>query len=205
MVRPKHGQDRKDRGRDGREAEAEEHPRRRGAGVSQAPEDHGDHQGHARPRLRLPRHRGAARGRRGRDEEPGPVVMTCSCGGQLAQFQATDSRVKVEALPAICTQCHVLYIEGRPVLSLAQQLEREGKGVALYDRARLAGQTARQDLEAETGKRIEDYFARVYLKAYLDGFFRAVGFYKILVKEGRLTRLRRLWKGAQKGGNLSIF
>jgi hypothetical protein len=121
--------------------------------------------------------------------------MTCPrCGSdRLYQFEASPNvRVTAAPLPLVCRKCGRMTLGGKEV-NLPEELERQAMEMA--EAARAAGKETRAALEDE-GKdaRIEAYFANVYRKAYLDGFFRCLAFYQHHVKEGRLRRMRELWK-----------
>jgi len=74
----------------------------------------------------------------------------------------------------------------------------EAQAVQMAEAAELAGKEARKELEDEDPKamRIEKYFANVYERGYLDGFFRCLAFYQHHAKEGRIRRMRELWSEA---------
>ena len=68
--------------------------------------------------------------------------------------------------------------------------------MSMAQAAQAAGDETRVQLEAEDAKSVQiaTYFERVYRRAYLDGFFRSLAFYQYNAKEGRMRRIRDLWK-----------
>jgi len=120
--------------------------------------------------------------------------MSCSrCGSdRLYQFEASQGVELAAPLPLVCRQCGQICVGGVAV-ALPEALETQAMGMA--EAAAEAGSKTRLELEEDDPQeiRIEKYFANVYQKAYLDGFFRCLAFYQHQAKEGRLVRLRELW------------
>jgi len=103
-------------------------------------------------------------------------------------------------LPVVCRACGQITVNDQPV-SFPVEFEQQAKGLA--EAADAAGQEALHALQVDPNIAIPAYFARVYRKAYLDGFFRAMGYALHHAKEGRLRRLRELWEavGVSPGRN----
>jgi hypothetical protein len=120
--------------------------------------------------------------------------MTCAaCGGELFQFQAGgDIKEAIEHLPTVCRKCGEVRVKGErvafPALFQAQAAMLADEAAQAAVEARKALYTDQHDL------RIDRYFANVYRKGYLHGFFRALVFFQYQAKEGRLSRLRKLWR-----------
>jgi hypothetical protein len=120
------------------------------------------------------------------------------CGSEKSyQFEAAAAaraRPAPAELPLVCRDCGQITIGGLPV-DLPAKLEAAARDLAtgMWE----AGRDARTKLEGEPGQRIEAYMAEFYKAAYLDGFFRALAFFQHNAKEGRVVRLRNLWKGAR--------
>lgn len=126
--------------------------------------------------------------------------MTCvKCGSEwLFQFvvSQTPSPPAAEDLPLVCQACGVIMISGK-VIDLPEVLARPIRELA--EQAKGWGKKAREDLEemarADPDARVEGYMANYYKTAYHEGFFRALMFFQHIAKEGRLRRLRALWRG----------
>ena len=125
--------------------------------------------------------------------------MTCTCGGELYQFEPGPTvRSKPAGLPQICTVCGRVMIEGKEVAF------PEGFGEKLAEMAAGAARAAaeaRQEVVNEaltTELRIEKYFDKVYRQGYVHGFFRAVAYWKSVVTEGRIVKLRKLGRATRK-------
>lgn len=123
--------------------------------------------------------------------------MTCSrCGSErLYQFEASPSvRVQPPTLPLVCRSCGLITIGGEPV-RLPEALETQARDMA--EAAATTGKETAEAIADDPNVRVEKYFENVYRKAYLDGFFRALAFYNHVAKEGRLVRMRELWRAAR--------
>jgi hypothetical protein len=119
--------------------------------------------------------------------------MSCTrCGSdKLFRFEASkDVRIQASDLPVVCRACGQMMLRGEP-LAFPPELEQQAKGFA--ELAEEAGKAAVSDLEEDPGIKIAAYFSNVAKKAYLEGFFRAVAFFRSNPKEGRIKRLRDLW------------
>lgn len=134
--------------------------------------------------------------------------MKCSrCGSdRLYQFEKAPSvQVDVKDLPVVCRSCGLITVEGKAV-PLPESFGKEAMDMA--DAAEAAGKEIREHLEEQDPKslRIERYFKRFYEKAFLDGFFRCLAFYRHESKEGRLRRMREIWDdAAAKEGRKCIY
>jgi hypothetical protein len=132
--------------------------------------------------------------------------MSCSrCGSdRLYQFEAAQGVELAAPLPLVCRQCGQISVGG-VVVALPEALESQAMSMA--ESAAEAGSKTRLELEKDDPQeiRIEKYFANVYQKAYLDGFFRCLAFYKHELKEGRATRLRELWSRGECMSRLSHY
>lgn len=122
--------------------------------------------------------------------------MTCSrCGSdRLYQFEASKrarARPVAAQLPLVCRNCGLITVDGVPV-NLPEKLEEQAKEMA--EQAELSAKQAREELEKDPDQMIETYMANHYRSAYMDGFFRALAFFSHEGKEGRIRRLRTLWK-----------
>ncbi len=107
------------------------------------------------------------------------------------QFESTQGGVVPEQLPLVCRDCGLISIGGTAVL-FPKELEQQAKTLA--NLAVEAGQAAKDDLLADPEQRIEAYLANVYRRGYLEGFWRALLFWRHEGKEGRLRRVRELWR-----------
>jgi hypothetical protein len=125
--------------------------------------------------------------------------MTCArCGSdRLYQFQPSGP-LKEAKLPCVCRACGQITVGGE-VVHFPDELEQQT--VTLAEAASRSAEQAASELEQEPAlterERLEGYMANFYSKAYLDGFFRAGGFFRHEQKEGRLRRLRELWYQAR--------
>lgn len=124
--------------------------------------------------------------------------MSCfRCGSErIFQFEAKASTpIAAADLPRVCRDCGVIAV-GDEVLDLPEVLSRPVTELA--EEALAKGKEGRQGLEklaqTDSAARIEGYMSSFYKAAYLDGFFRALVFFRHHAKEGRLYRLRELWK-----------
>lgn len=126
------------------------------------------------------------------------MKKTCAaCGGELFQFTPPPSirAVRTPLLPTACRRCGQICIEGTP-LALPEALERNVAGIA--EEAARQGQLARAELVTNPNVRVEKYFDHVYRTGFVHGFVRALAWFTHQVKEGRLKRLRRLWRDAER-------
>lgn len=120
--------------------------------------------------------------------------MTCErCGSERSyQFEASPAaqpRPEAAELPLVCRDCGLITIGGVAV-SLPEKLEHAARGLAEAQ----AEEAAKASEEIEGVDRVELYMQNFFKAAYLEGFFRALAFFRHNVKEGRLVRLRELWK-----------
>ena len=123
---------------------------------------------------------------------------TCAaCGGDLFQFEPPSSIKGIDstALPAACRRCGQISVSGKP-LRFPPAFQQKVAGIA--EEAARQGQVAQRELIADPNLRVEKYFAEVYRTGFLHGFTRALAWFTHYGKEGRLTRLRRLWSSAEK-------
>jgi hypothetical protein len=126
------------------------------------------------------------------------MKKTCAaCGGELFQFTPPPSirGVSTPLLPTACRRCGQICIEGTP-LSFPESFERRVAGIA--EEAAHQGQLAREQLVTDPNVRVEKYFDHVYRTGFVHGFMRALAWFSHQVKEGRLKRLRRLWRDAER-------
>lgn len=100
------------------------------------------------------------------------------------------ARAKPEDLPVVCRDCGLIMIGG-VATSFPPDFEAQAKSMA--EAAAAAGEEAVAEL-ADPNQPVKTYFQRVYRTAYLDGFWRALLFARHEAKEGRVRRLRELWK-----------
>lgn len=120
--------------------------------------------------------------------------MTCPrCSSErLFQFEADKGLpAPVGNLPTVCRDCGLVLINGSPV-QFPAELEAQVKSLAEASAA--VGADAVKALERDPGLHIGRYFERVYRNGYLSGFWRALLFYRHNSREGRIKRLRELWK-----------
>lgn len=124
--------------------------------------------------------------------------MSCPrCGSdRVAQFEAS-AEVKAppakESLPAVCCDCGLVTVGGAP-LELPEGLEKDAKGLA--EAGEEAGRKARDGLlkELSPDQRIAEYFSNVYRSGYLDGFSRALTFWrKVRYAERAMFLAQDLW------------
>lgn len=135
-------------------------------------------------------------------------MITCctSCKStRLFQFSAnadaSHRTVTPQDMPVICRDCNQVTVNSQPIEPVDYA---ERKPEDLSAAATAAGQAARGDLLAGTVElRIEQYFAKVYREAYLDGFLRCMAFYRQNAREGRIKRLRELWQTLAKEAALT--
>ena len=96
-------------------------------------------------------------------------------------------------LPEACRDCGLITVGGIQV-PLPPELEESARSMAEASE-HTGKEVAAELMEADPATvRVEKYFSRVYESAYLDGFVRALAFFQHEAKEGRLFRLRELWK-----------
>lgn len=122
--------------------------------------------------------------------------MACGrCGSaRLYQFEAArEVKSKPTDLPLVCRDCGLITVGGRAI-DFPPELEEQAKSLAAASAE--AGVAAAEELVADPGQRLEGFLAGLYRKGYLDGFFRALLFFRHNAKEGRLVRLRAIWKTA---------
>ena len=124
--------------------------------------------------------------------------MTCSRCGSDRLYQFQPSGPAEATLPQVCRSCGQITVAGAPV-SFPPELEQQT--VTLAEAAAESAEAAATRLEEEPElterARLEGYMTNFYSKAYLDGFFRALTFFRHNAKGGRLHRLRTLWRGAR--------
>lgn len=122
--------------------------------------------------------------------------IRCNSAG-LFQFSAgkTPNPPPEKSLPLVCRSCSAIMINGelvdlpevlsRPIVELAEETVAHGKD----------GREGLEELAAAgPDVRIENYMAQFYRSAYLEGFFRALAYFRHNSKEGRIKRLRDLWE-----------
>lgn len=122
----------------------------------------------------------------------------CSaCGGDLFQFEppAAIRSVDREAFPTACRRCGQICVEGKP-LPFPPAFRQKVAGIA--EEAALQAQSARQKLLSDPAVRVEKYFDHVYRAGFVHGFVRALAWFTHNAKEGRLKRLRGLWRDTAK-------
>jgi hypothetical protein len=130
--------------------------------------------------------------------------MICSrCNSERSyQFEATEvarSRPAKEDLPLVCRDCGLITINGQAV-ALPAELEKAASTMACaQDEAIRKAKTELQD--CPDADRVDQYMSKFFKAAYLEGFFRALAFFKHNAKEGRLFRLRELWGMAKLTGS----
>jgi hypothetical protein len=135
------------------------------------------------------------------------MKKTCAaCGGELFQFTppASIKGVCASLLPTACRRCGQICLEGTP-LALPEALERSVAAIA--EEAARQGQLACAELVTHPNSRVEKYFDHVYRTGFVHGFLRALAWFTHQVKEGRLKRLRRLWREAvrrQESGSVDV-
>lgn len=126
------------------------------------------------------------------------MKKTCAaCGGELFRFTPPPAirGVRAALLPTACRRCGQIYIEGTP-LAFPASVERSVAAIA--DEAARQGQRARAELVADPNTRVEKYFDHVYRTGFVHGFVRALAWCSHEMKQGRLRRLRRLWRDAER-------
>ena len=92
--------------------------------------------------------------------------------------------------PSVCRNCGLITVDGK-VVSLPEELEKAARGMALAQDE--ATKKSRAELEDCPDDRVEQYMAKFFKVAYLEGFFRALAFFRHENKGGRMVRLRELW------------
>lgn len=122
--------------------------------------------------------------------------MNCPrCGSdRIAHFETSGrspaARVPASQLPACCQDCGLVMVDGKPI-ELPEVLERAARDLAATQDVAVA---AAQEGLGQSPDRLGAYLQNLYRTAYLDGFFRALGFARIQERGGRLKRLRELWR-----------
>jgi hypothetical protein len=122
--------------------------------------------------------------------------MICSrCSSERSyQFEASPSersRPQPSELPDVCRDCGLISINGRP-LNLPPELEKAARGMAAAAAEEVPKATEELN-EITEADWVENYMSKFFRTAYLEGFFRALAFFKHDVKRGRLLRLAKLW------------
>lgn len=117
--------------------------------------------------------------------------MICPCGGALFQFEPGPHGAKGVALPVVCRRCGRITIDGK---ELELPIGFKSKMAGAAEEAAKHASRVRHELTEDPNGRIESYFSRVYQAGYMHGFFLALAYFKHQQKEGRLVRLRALWK-----------
>lgn len=126
-------------------------------------------------------------------------MKTCSrCGkDRLYRFQPSGPLPEAQ-LPVVCRDCGLITVDGKPV-GLPPEIEQQA--VSLATEASKSADEAAAELEQQPElteqDRIRQYMGRFYSKAYLDGFFRALAFFRHHAKEGRIRRIRKIWSSAR--------
>lgn len=120
-----------------------------------------------------------------------PKCPRCASTWLYAFQVSPETRTKPENLPVVCRNCGQVTIAGDAV-TFPPGLEAAAKSMA--QAADEAGQQMNGELKDDPDPQIAKYFAKVYRTAYLDGFWRALAFGRHHLKEGRLKRLRELWR-----------
>lgn len=132
--------------------------------------------------------------------------MNCiRCSSEdLFQFEVgqSPSPPKAADLPLVCRGCNAIMVSGE-VIDLPEVLAKPILDLA--EGAKGYGAKARQELEelakADPEARVEGYMSNFYRAAYMDGFFRALMFFRHNSREGRLVRLRELWDKSELTGS----
>ena len=124
----------------------------------------------------------------------GTTVCPRCEGGRMVTFgtkgDSPAAQVPPQQLPTACADCGLVVVDGKAV-QLPEQVEKATQELA--DTMAEAVEKAREGLEADTD-RLEQYLRNLYRTAYLDGFFRALGYSRYQQRPGRLKRLRELWR-----------
>lgn len=123
--------------------------------------------------------------------------MTCKRCGSRRLYQFKPARKDAGgggSFPLVCRSCGGIHVRGELIDLGAAGSSIESQAKSLAEASDEAGKKAVEDLEADPGQMISDYFARVYQLAYLDGFMRAYAFFRHEGKEGRIRRIRTLWR-----------
>jgi len=118
---------------------------------------------------------------------------------QFATTKAVRSRPEPNELPLVCLGCGLMTIDGTAV-NLPEELEKAARGMAEAQAAEV--EKARAGLEDAPDDRVELYMKKFFKTAYLEGFFRALAFFRHDAKEGRLVRLRELWSDTTLVSNI---
>src|SRR4051812_16692607 len=141
-----------------------------------------------------------ASGPRGPTAGAANVASRClACGGELFRFAPPPSARSIDlaALPTACRQCRQICVGNEPVslppatVHVATETARQGR-------------LARERLLADPTLRIERYFGEDSRTGFLHGVFRAMSFFPHHTKEGRLRRLRTLWKHAERRATTDV-
>lgn len=123
--------------------------------------------------------------------------MKClRCGSERIYCFEAGPRIRedVEAeLPRACRDCGLVTVGGVAV-PLPAELEHSARTLA-EAAAEHGEETAAEIMNQDpTQVRVGKYFGRVYAAGYVDGAVRAWAYRMHEAKQGRLVRLRKLWK-----------
>lgn len=123
--------------------------------------------------------------------------MICTrCGHEkVFQFEGGQGARAGAALPQVCRSCGLITVSGVEV-SFPPELEAQAKNLAEISAA--AAASTKEEIIADPDHRIDAYLKTFYERAYLDGFFRALAYFRHDAKVGRLKRLRELWMSAER-------
>jgi hypothetical protein len=129
-------------------------------------------------------------------------MTTCSrCGSdRLFQFEGDKTGARLAAiLPLVCRSCGLITVGGN-VVHFPSEIEDQAKALAARaeEAAIAGGAELKQDLDE--GKRVNGFLKKFYEQAFLAGFFRAHAFFRHEAKEGRLRRLRELFRLIKANG-----
>lgn len=115
---------------------------------------------------------------------------TCpDCGSPLVVIYQVNQRVKTPA--QMCTVCHTLWFNGEKT-ELPENWDRKYPNVS--KRAdEVSDQIVLEALQDPTF-RAKKYFERVFMWAFSEGFTRAYAIFRHNFREGRMQRIRALWR-----------
>lgn len=123
------------------------------------------------------------------------------CGIQVFPLYDPNDK-RLTCLPAYCTQCEVLWIDGEKTVP-TKDFQAQFKNV--LELSKEAGEKTKDEILQNPEIRIQKYFERVFRWAFAEGFMRAYIFIKYKMKEGRLKRMREIWDNGNIDEYKSIF
>lgn len=118
---------------------------------------------------------------------------TCpECGSPLIEIYKACRRIRTPA--QMCTVCHKLWFNGEKT-ELPDDWDRRYPNVA--KRAEEVSDQIVLEALDDPSFRARKYFERVFMWAFSEGFTRAYAIFRHNFREGRMKRIREIWKKAK--------